>query len=284
MRLLVYISIILFFSCTVETKKTNKAVVTGGYDYENPSRVIDLPIDLFEISGHVLINDSTIMCVQDEDGIAYEYCLTKDQIVAEYPFAGPDDYEDVAFDGSKVYVLRSDGFMYSFSRKGFVGEVKQYSLNFIGANLEGFVYNSFSKEFLFASKEPLEKNHERTVFTSQNGNIQSVTKYISINNEDIRKFLANTVHKNELMSINCNPSAIAIHPKNGYLYVLSAESRLVLVYNKTTLLEVHILPDDIYFKPEGISFFDNGDMIISSEGIKRGVLGGQLFIMKQVKI
>jgi hypothetical protein len=36
------------------------------------------------------------------------------------------------------------------------------------------------------------------------------------------------------------------------------------------------LPAEVFYKPEGLAFFPNGDLLISSEGDKKGVAKGSI--------
>ena len=78
-----------------------------------------------------------------------------------------------------------------------------------------------------------------------------------------------------------NPSAIAIHPLTNERYVLSATNRMIAIYKDKTLTNVFPLPAQLYFKPEGLDFAENGDLFLSSEGMKKGYLGGQIFFFKK---
>ncbi len=40
------------------------------------------------------------------------------------------------------------------------------------------------------------------------------------------------------------------------------------------------LPADIYYKPEGLSFYENGDLLVSSEGDKKGFIKGTINLVK----
>lgn len=77
-----------------------------------------------------------------------------------------------------------------------------------------------------------------------------------------------------------NPSAIAIHPKTNDIYILSANDRILVVYEKSGLKKAFPLPAVIYYKPEGLAFYENGDLLISSEGDKRGLVKGSIVLLK----
>lgn len=43
---------------------------------------------------------------------------------------------------------------------------------------------------------------------------------------------------------------------------------------------VYPLPGELFYKPEGISFTNEGDMYISTEGNKKGYVGEQIHYLK----
>jgi len=75
------------------------------------------------------------------------------------------------------------------------------------------------------------------------------------------------------------PSSIAVHPITSEIYILSADDRIVSIYNKEGLKKCYLLPAEIYYKPEGLAFFENGDLIISNEGSKNGLVKGNLVFL-----
>jgi uncharacterized protein YjiK len=62
-------------------------------------------------------------------------------------------------------------------------------------------------------------------------------------------------------------SDIDIHPISKKLYLLSASDHLLFVFNRTGTVEhVQSLDPQMFNKPEGITFLENGDMFITNEG------------------
>ncbi|MBN1596770.1 MAG: hypothetical protein JW894_00605, partial [Bacteroidales bacterium] len=62
-------------------------------------------------------------------------------------------------------------------------------------------------------------------------------------------------------------SEICIHPVTKELFLLSATDHLLFVFNmKGKILHIVQLDHDLFYQPEGLTFFDNGDMLISNEG------------------
>ncbi len=61
-------------------------------------------------------------------------------------------------------------------------------------------------------------------------------------------------------------SAIAIHPITKKLYLLSAADHMLFIFDSVGNLEhIEILNPKMFNKAEGITFFENGDMLITNE-------------------
>ena len=80
-----------------------------------------------------------------------------------------------------------------------------------------------------------------------------------------------------------NPSALAIHPITNELYVLSASERMIVVYEGDVVKQVLLLSPDEFYKPEGLDFLSNGDMVICNEGMKKGYLQGTVAVFEMKK-
>jgi hypothetical protein len=52
---------------------------------------------------------------------------------------------------------------------------------------------------------------------------------------------------------------------------------LIAIYKNEKLINVFPLPSELYYKPEGLAFTPNGDLYLSSEGIKNGYIDGQIY-------
>lgn len=255
------------------------------YNYLKPSTVIDLPETLREISGIAVVNNTTVLCVQDELGAVFSLDLQKQEITNMFRFTDIGDFEDITFNNDTAYVLRSDGTIFSFAYTNFSGNIQQKIVQASSLNIEGLCFNPFSKSFLLASKAPTvgKPDAERYIYEFTKKTIHSPQVYVTVKFDEIRAFVAKTYACIQKTNFEINPSGIAIHPQTKDLYVLSALDRCIAVYSDKKLQHVYVLPAELYYKPEGIGFLPNGDMILSSEGMKNGYVGGQIFVIPQKK-
>jgi uncharacterized protein YjiK len=65
--------------------------------------------------------------------------------------------------------------------------------------------------------------------------------------------------------IDIRPSAAAIHPKTGDLYIISSQDKLLIIMKDGVVKASYKLPKKTFRQPEGLTFAPNGDMYISNE-------------------
>lgn len=267
------------------------------YDFLKPTKIIELDETLKEISGISVVGDTAVFCVQDELGAVFHVNLGDNSMSSVGRFTDIGDFEDLEVVGDSVVVLRSDGSLFSFDFVNFKGKSNQVMLNVPCMNLEGLFYDSKTKKFIVTCKEPslerrpssekqkkqeiaMNAEQERAVYSFDKNTIVKPEKIFSVKIGEIR----NLVNHLYGMKVECfNPSAIAIHPITNETYILSSDQRMIAVYNGTSLKSVFLLPPEDYYKPEGLDFLSNGDMILCSEGEKKGALQGQIFVLKMKK-
>jgi uncharacterized secreted protein with C-terminal beta-propeller domain len=88
----------------------------SNYKLDQPSRSMQLTEQLDEISGLVMLSDSLIGVVQDENGIIYYVASESGKIVDQFEFGKDGDYEGVTFHQGDFYVLKSNGSIVQTSR------------------------------------------------------------------------------------------------------------------------------------------------------------------------
>lgn len=249
------------------------------YNFLQPDKVYDMPDLLKEISGIAFANKNTMYCVQDELGIVFKYDILKEDISGMFRFTDIGDFEDLTVKDEYVYVLRSDGTLFWFNHQNFDGKINQVVVPLNCMNIEGLDYNPVNNQLYLACKDPLIdlQNQDRTVFSISADKPSNPQVALVIPSDQINSMLAQNYPGINNSRMQMNPSAIAIHPQTGEKYVLSAAGRLVAVFNKQQLTHVYPLPAEIYYKPEGIAFSPDGDLFISSEGIKNGYVDGHIY-------
>ncbi|NJC26773.1 SdiA-regulated domain-containing protein [Neolewinella antarctica] len=250
----------------------------AGYDFSAPASKFELPEILLEVSGLTDLDNNTLACVQDEDGIVFVYDLNAGEISRQFKFAGPGDYEGITRVGSSLYVLRSDGKIYEiddYTSENFT--VTAYDTDLPVKESEGLGFDAVNNRLFIAGKtKPKGAEYEgrKVVYGFDLATkTASSTPVLSFSETTIEKaFPTHGIKKSgkkKDKDLSINPSAIAVHPVTDQLYVLSSMDNLLYVFNRTNEVEgIYALNKKQFAQPEGITFLDNGDMFISNEGKK----------------
>lgn len=254
----------------------------GWFNFKKPDLILNLPFELREISGLTDLSDSQIACVQDENGIIFIYNLESDSIIGQYRFGIDGDYEDLARVDSTYFVLRSDATLMEIKSPWDTVSVTETKLNIPAWDNEGLCFDERNNRLLVAPKSKLGKGPEfkdtRAIYA-----IDLVTKELIeeplflISISEIEAFanqknieLPQKVNKQSLDSVSAlkfMPSSIAVHPRTDEIYIISAVDQTLAVFDKSGNLINYMRLDPVLFnKPEGITFLENGDMIITNEG------------------
>ena len=251
------------------------------YDFERPDLKWSLPSVLNEISDIAALSESEVACVQDERGVVFVYDIRHKRITDEVRFAPKGDYEGLTIADSKLFVLRSDGLLFELSSLRHHPSVQTYELHLPFKESEGLCLDARHDRLLIAPK-----SHEQT----ENGKdtrpiyafdlrkralVEGPAFELSVHG--IRRFAKHhdlpiprrvkrdgqTMHA----SLRFKPSAMAVHPVTGEVFVLSSVDHVLVSCTETGSITGYALLDaSSYRQPEGIAFFPNGDMLISSEG------------------
>ena len=246
------------------------------YDLDQPDRVIRLPKKLKEISG--LSYDSDLLyAVQDEKGNLYQIDL-KDESIQKFDFAKDGDYEAVEVVDSLIFAMTSKGDLYQIKIHSTDSCSSQKLERFISKdqNLEGLAYDKDSNRLLIASKKR-EQDEVKEIFALDLASRK-------INDHPLLSIDISTMSKTLQKDISeFNPSALAIHPQSGHLYMLShpAQQLLIVDISKKRFLQLLKLNNKTFIQPEGICFGPQGTLYISTEG--KGDIPGKIMIFHQSK-
>jgi hypothetical protein len=263
---------------------TNRELVFG-YNLDEPSSTVYLPDTLREISGLTSLDSSSFACIQDENGVLFIYDLSARAIRSEYAFTMDGDYEGIARVGNTIYVLRSDGTLFEivdFASPDF--KLDSLHTGIPARNNEGLCYDRTRNRLLIACKGKIAKGpafkDQRVIY-----GFDLVTRTLSV--DPVFDFDLNVIrefarsHKLDIPTrkrkrkgqsieetlIKFKTSAIAVHPVTDKLYLLSAADHLLFLFDMNGALEhIELLNPEMFNKPEGITFFENGRMCITNEG------------------
>lgn len=248
---------VLLAGCRGEVKGTVKATQAqprGVYSFDKPDAVWELPSGLREISGIAILNDSILVCQEDENAILYLFNLSSKRVDKMITFGKQNDYEDLAIVGNDIYVLQSNG-----------------SILQVGAYMQSPVVTKF-----------------KTVLTGKNDTeglcLDPVTGALLITckgSQDLAdtapgsKMIYSFSLKDKTMSARPTlvfkqpefaPSALAIHPVSKRVFVLSSKKKkLVELDRNGNQLNLYDLKGKIFMQPEGLAIAANGDIYIANE-------------------
>ena len=253
------------------------------FDFLNPQNTFVMPEILKEISGIAWAGNNTIYCVQDETGIIFKYDIGKEGLSGMIRFTDLGDFEDIALYGDTAYVLRSDGTLFYFNHANFTGKYEKTLIPLNCMNIEGLYLDKSNKTFLISCKDQsittFGSHRSIYAFSTEHKHVPEIA--LTIDLEEINKMLNEKYPELTGEKIVFNPSAIAVHPLTKEKYILSATNRMLAIYKDKKLADLFPLPAELYYKPEGMDFTENGDLFISSEGIKKGYLDGQILFFKK---
>lgn len=252
------------------------------YDFLSPYKSFDMPEPLKEISGIARAGGNTMFCVQDETGIIFKYNLERDELAGMLRFTDLGDFEDIALLGDTAYILRSDGTLFFFNHARYNGKYEKTVVPLNCLNIEGLCYDKTANSFLVSCKDQqigsFGAYRHVYAFSPSSKHLPEISFTIDL--DEINAMFNKNFPALVREKLQFNPSAIAVHPLTKQRYVLSASNRLLAIYYNNTLIDVYPLPAELYFKPEGLDFAENGDLYISNEGMKKGYLGGSILLLQ----
>jgi len=240
------------------------------YDFSKPDRTYSVEKGLKEISGLAWYKKDHFVTIQDEDGEIYMYDLSKKEVIEKIKFTKDGDFEDIAMVGKKVYVLRSDGTLFKVKDLGDKDqETKKYKTDLDeGNDTEGLCYDKKNDRLLILCKEDPGKNMKglRAIY-SWNLKKKKLSKrpVYTVSVDTVKQNLMDQGLKTK--NFQFKPSGIAVHPKNGKVFIVSSVGKVLVELDSNGRVEkVHRLNKNIFEQPEGICFMQNGDLLISNEG------------------
>ena len=230
------------------------------YRLDAPDAVVPLPAELQEISGLTLLPTGRLGAVEDETGTIYEIDPRTGDVLTRESFAGRGDYEGVELTPDAIWVLRSDGDLYRTRQDaGGAVESEKFETHLGSRNdTEGLGYDAARNRLLVACKEDPGDDLKgvRAVYAFD-------LETLTLSPRPVVTLDRSRVDGDDLFK----PSALAVHPTTGQIYVLSSVRKaLAVVEPDGTLGAVIALPPTLYPQPEGIAFAADGTLFIANEG------------------
>ncbi|NND07492.1 MAG: hypothetical protein HKN87_14035 [Saprospiraceae bacterium] len=247
-----------------ELLKLEHLEVSSTYAVNEPVETFLLASRLAEISGLSLgQDDSTLLAVQDEEGILFTLDRSNGKVIDELHFGGDEDYEGVEFVGDKTYILTSKGDLRIINRDGETKAKKIKTELKRDDDVEGLGHLSEKNMLLLACKSNRagRKKNRNVYGFSLSEQVLDTTPYLSLDPDIIAQKL-NREKKTPYFS----PSAIAVHPTSGEIFVLSSVARSIIVFDKQgNLIAAANLDRGVHLQPEGLALDRDGTMYIANE-------------------
>jgi len=231
-----------------------------GYHLNNPY-VITLPAELNDISGIAYYaKDNSLFAESDQKGGLYKINLNKPTDIRKWKISHKRDYEDIALVDTAFYLLNNNGDLLSASFSHDSLSTHEFTFPENGKNeFETLYYDSSQHKLVMICKEcETDKKTELTAYAFDPAQ-QAYSAAFKID-------VANIAAMNSPQTTRFKPSAAAINPATGQLYILSSINKLLVAADKNgAIKEIYNLDPAIFHKPEGIAFTANGSLFISNE-------------------
>ena len=239
---------------------------------DQPSEKHILGLELDEISGIQYLPGSKFAAVHDEEGRLFIYDWNEKKVTDRIKFGKSGDYEDLELVEDLYYILRSDGRIYEFNIAG-SDDAESYKTPLKSSNdAEGLTYIEESNQLLIALKGQGEVDNNKAdgkgfyTFDLEKKEM-SVEPLFTIRKRDIEYALPDSlIHEPFANPVDFSPSAVAFHPITKQLYILSHQTKWLVILNRDyTIYQAIPLMRKVFRQPEGITFAPNGDLYISNE-------------------
>ncbi len=235
------------------------------------TKVVPLSVSLNEISGICFSNEGKLFGHDDEIGIVYQINPIDGKTIKKFQLGERGikaDFEDIAIVNDRFFLITSKGILFEF-REGLnleKVEFKEIDLGFSSTlEIEGLCYDPITNSLLIAFKNYSGKGNKK---------IRKIYSFeIETNklNKTPRFLLSITELKSKYEIKKFFPSAITHHAKSGNFFILSSKggSSIIEIDSKGNLVNGWILDNETHPQPEGLTFDQNGNLLISDESVEK---------------
>jgi hypothetical protein len=247
----------------------NKYTSPLGYDFLKPDK-FTMPSSLLEISGVAFHdgNSDTVYTIQDEDGKLFRqgWDVKKQK---NMKFAPKGDYEDLAIFHDRVFVLKSNGSLYSFpfseSVKEESDQVKERKRVVPKGEYESLYADpENSKLYILCKNCPVDKKNKQVTgyILDYDASLDSLAGL-----DSFKVDLTKLKDVNARLKTSSSPSALTKNPDTKEWYILSSANKLLIVTDEHWKIKAaHKLNSSTFNQPEGLAFDKDLNLYISNEG------------------
>lgn len=260
-------SFIIFSYKDAEEGKTDDPSKPMAYDFASPDDKMELGSQLHEISGMAWMTDKNMMLAEnDEKGkiVTVDFKNRNDH-VSEEKFGGKGDYEDIVYKDGVIYMLVSYGSIIKVTTENGEMVTKTFDLPEKGNNEFETLYLDEGRNSLIMLCKECAKEKKTEVRTAYRFDLGTETyapepAYLI----DVNKVREKISDKEALFK----PSAAAINPVDGKLYIVASVGKLLVVADRNTGEPERVvrLDEKLFNQPEGMTITPEGDIYISNEG------------------
>jgi hypothetical protein len=236
------------------------------YDLDKPEKFF-MPESLLEISGIAFVKDDpdTVYAIQDEEGKLFKLRWNEKK-QTHTKFGKRGDYEDLAIGNGEVFVLKSNGRIFSFPLAEAAYEetdnVKEWNSLLPSGEYEGiFADEQTGKLYVLCKSCPGDKKSGLlSGYIFQTGDSIVPQGRFNLDLHSLSPFTGRVKQ-------GLRPSALAKNPVTGEWFILSSVNKLLVVTDGQWKVRnaVHLNGNE-FNQPEGIAFDSRGNLYISNEG------------------
>lgn len=256
MRLLFAVSLFFLAACS------DSETIVQETPEDDTFRQWVLPPSLHEISGLALTDDERLLAVADEVAVVFELDYESGRLVKTFALGNPSvrgDFEGIAVLGGKVWLMTSDGELYS-AIEGVDGERVGYERYKTGigkdCELEGLVALRSNESLALICKDERKKKKLR------------IYEWNPVTREITDTKLPEKAMEKAIDGKQVRPSGIEIDPETGDYIIVAAREHAVfrLSLDGEQVGVIMRLDPGRHRQAEGIAITRDGRLIIADEG------------------
>ncbi len=231
-----------------------------------------LPGRLEEISGLAMTANNRLLAHNDEDGIIHEIDYRNGVIVKTFQLSDMkhpvnDDFEGIATVNDQVYLVTSSGRIYECGR-GTDGESVLYNIYTTGVGkdceIEGLTYDVSKGALLLMCKNARREDLKEHLVIYHWSTDEKQLR------EDAHIVIPVIEFTHHIDGEEFQPSGIERHPVSGNYFVVAARQRAIAEITPSgQVIAAKQFPDQLHRQPEGITFAEDGALIVADEGVGR---------------